>query len=267
MNDNSTTETAQRLTSIRTTGSRGTPILMHRALRNISLTPMSLLSIVFLPLFFDALLWVKLDDIMHLWGQAFAFWAERLSLNENLAYTDIQLFGRTFSVIYLSLPVADISAHSAWMNILICMALYFLSEFIPGRLIPLVTLFRACLLVQMSSSVYCFLSHYTFPYDIAVYLTGVLSLGAYLLFIISPVLALIYYIFDFSFIKKLMITALMIAYFIVLIPFLYTLHALVISLYGLLMVPVLYLMFGPLLVTLMFVSFYAWAMTRDNTAK
>jgi hypothetical protein len=258
------TKLSDALNTIRNTGTRGTPILMHRALRNAPLTWSSLLSILLLPLLFTALIWTQLDGIMAIWMRIFDFWNTQMGMDNQLGFTDINLFGRIFTITYPNVPVDGVSDVTAWLNIIVCIVLFAISLIFPKRVMPLTSLFRAALLIQTSASIYCFFSDYNFPYDTAGYLSGMLSLGGYLLFIISPLLALIYYIFNFSLLRKIVVTAGILSYFIVMIPFLYTLHALIISEWGMIFMPVLYLLFGPLLVTLMFISMYSYAMTRKR---
>ncbi|MEI7669952.1 MAG: hypothetical protein WCJ33_07710, partial [Pseudomonadota bacterium] len=93
-----------------------------------------------------------------------------------------------------------------------------------------------------------------------------LALGIYLLFIIPIIMALIYYIFEFSLLKKIVITALMLVYFILFLPFQYMLHAVIINAFTLIFLPVLYLNFGLMVDILMFIGWYSFAMS-GNQAK
>ncbi|MBY0544590.1 MAG: hypothetical protein K2Q14_03460 [Gammaproteobacteria bacterium] len=105
------------------------------------------------------------------------------------------------------------------------------------------------------------------PYELSNYIKGMLNLGIYLLLLLAPLLTLIYYIFDFAFWRKFAVTFFIIAYFIIALPLQYMLQALIISSVSMLFMPVLYLLFGALLDTLMFVGWYSWAMTWAGREK
>jgi hypothetical protein len=106
-----------------------------------------------------------------------------------------------------------------------------------------------------------------FPYNLAEYISSALVMGIYVMFFIPVMLALLYYIFDFAFWRKLVMTALIMGHFILFLPFQYMLHALVISSWSFLFLPLLYLLFGLLLDTLMFISWYSFAMTWRSQEK
>jgi hypothetical protein len=251
----------------RNTSAKGNVIEMHHALRKITLSNSSMIAIIVLPLFFDMLIWFKLEMIMQFWHAVFHFWISHIGLNGQVFYTPVVMFGKQIFVPFPDLPVVLPTVKEVWMNISICLLIMALSLFIPKKFLPLTYLLRAALLVQMSASLYFLISPHSFPYDVGDYISGALTLGIYLCMIIPAALALIYYIFDFAVWKKVIVTAVMLAYFIVLIPFQYMLHALIISSCGLLFMPVLYLFFGLLLETLMFISWYAWAMSRRGMSE
>lgn len=252
----------RKLQRDRTTGVKGTPILMHRSLRKIPFGPSALVSMLLFPLFFDLLLLVKIDVVLQLWAGIFDFWLDRLAVGEGrLIYKAVYFFG-----VPLGLPLPDYqmvlpSETSVLGNIVVCAVAFFVVGFLPRRFLPVIYMLRVCLLLQISASVYFMINPTQPPYDLPVYLSGILTVGLYLLFLISPVLAGIYYVFDFALWRKFLVTAAMMVYFIIAAPFLVLLHAMVICFVSVLMMPVMYFVFGAFLNMLMFLGWYSWAMT------
>lgn len=252
----------QELDRHRRMGSRGTIIEMHHSLRHINLSAVSILSIFLLPLVFDVVLWHYLENITGLWANIFNFWSEHLGIAGKVFYTEIYLpGGRMIYMPFPNLEAAVPSAFTVWANLVICLIIYLVSVFIPKKFLPIIYFIRALVLIQISASVYFLLNPGYFPYDMGDYISGTMALGIYLLLLIPPVMAMIYYIFDFGIVKKFLVTFAMLLYFMILIPFQYMMHAIIISAWGLLFMPVLYLNFGLILDTLMFIGWYSWAMT------
>ncbi len=260
--DKKAAEFIAKLLRLRQSGTHGTVVPMHRALRRIRLEPSSILAIILLPVFFDLLLWVNLKPITELWGAFFDFWISKLHLVGHVSYATMKILGTSMPIPFPDLPTTLPSHYAVWGNGLVSLALLALTKFIPQKnYLPASYIARVALIIQISASLYFLIKPESPPYELGVYIEGILTLGLYLLLLLSPLLALIYYIFDFPFWRKGAATALVIVYFIIALPFQYMLHALIISSVSILFMPVLYLLFGALLNTLMFVSWYVWAMT------
>ena len=254
----------QELKRHRHLGSRGNMIEMHHSLRNLSLDKFTVLSIFLLPLLFDVALWFNLETIVNFWRDVFIFWGKHLGMDasNSVFYTEIYIPGR--EVLFMpfpNLPASLPSSFTVWTNLIVCFIVYLLSMLIPKTLLPVIYFLRALLLIQISASVYFLVSPDSFPYDMGDYISGTMALGIYLLLLIPLVMGMIYYIFDFGIIKKVLVTVAMMAYFMILLPFQYLMHAILISSWGIIFMPVLYLNFGLLLDTLMFIGWYSWAMT------
>jgi hypothetical protein len=250
-----------KLLKYRHTSTQGTTIRMHRALRSLSFTRGRLLTMLLLPLFFDLVLYFNIDSILHFWSESFTFLIDRLRPEGHLATLTVAFPTGSLDIPFPDLPTFAPSSFAIWMNIAVSIMLFVLSGLIPKNLMPLIYLLRAALLIQISASVYFLVSPGGGLYSMGSYITCMLGVGIYLIFLVSPLLAVIYYIFDFPFWRKFVVTTLVISYFIFVLPLQYMLHAIVINSWGLLFMPLLYLMFALLLDTLMFVCWYSWAMT------
>ena len=245
----------------RRTGAKGTFIRKHRALTSIKLKPASILAIIFLPLLFDILLWNNLELITNFWADIFIFWVKKIGSGGRIIYDDVQILGQTIYIPYPDFPTTIPSFDAVILNITICIIVYFVSVFLPKKLLPLTYLLRVAIIIQLSASVYFLINPTSFPYDLAEYISSMLTLGIYLMLLTPVVLALIYYIFDFSIWKKIALTSIVIGHLILFLPFQYMLHTLIISGWSLLFMPALYLLFGLLLDILMFIGWYSFAMT------
>jgi len=252
---------SKTLWNYRHTGAKGTPIRMHRALRKLTLSPSILMAVILLPFLFDMILWINLDAITGAWADIFNFCIDKLHLAGQVSYAGVKLLRHKMLMPYPDLMAGPPLLMTVWGNGMMAALLLLLSNFMPTRTMPFAYLLRAGLLIQISSSLYFFFNPDHPPHDLVPYITGALTFGVYLLFFISPLLALVYYIFDIAFWRKCIITALILIYFIIALPFQYMLHAYIISSWSMIFMPVLYLLFGVLLDTLMFVCWYSGAMS------
>lgn len=248
-----------RVEHFRTTGVQGTSIRMHRSLDTIRLTPLALMSVVLLPLICDGLLWHYRHVLLQGWAQFFAFWQEKLGAG-SVAFRDITFLGTALAMPYPASGFSIPPLPSVVLNALACAVLLAATRIMPARFTPLAYLLRAGLLIQLSASLYFWLRPHL-PYDMPTYLTDMLSVGLALMLLISPILALIYYIFPITLWRKLLMTTLIVVYFYVALPFQALSHALLMHYGSVLFMPVLYMMFGLLLDTMMFVAWYSLAMT------
>ena len=78
------------------------------------------------------------------------------------------------------------------------------------------------------------------------------------------VLAMIYFIFDFSLLRKLGLTLVVMLHLAVLIPFQFVIHAYIIHRFSLLFMPILFMLFGLLLEVSVGIAFYGWAMSWQS---
>lgn len=251
----------QNIQAARHLNSNGIPIAMHHAFRTIGFTKSTLLTMLLLPVFFDLLLWWQVDNIIALWHGIFSFWSQELGF---VGAVENMPAGLLFSDVDLPLPPFDAlvpAPETVYINGIAAALLFAVSFFLPERLMPVSYLLRACLIIHLSAVLYFLINPLSFPYSLIDHINGGLGLGLHILFIIPPILGLIYYIFDLGIFRKFLLTALMLGYFILFIPMQYFMHALILHNFSLIFMPLLYLMFGLLLDVLMCVSLYSYGMT------
>ena len=74
-------------------------------------------------------------------------------------------------------------------------------------------------------------------------------------------MAFVYYIFDFSLIRKIFLTVLIMVHLAVFTPLHYLVQLYIIARFSLVFMPVLYTVFGLLLEVMVFIAFYSWGMS------
>ena len=247
--------------SQRFTGVKGTKILKHRALRSMKLSTAALQTALLLPLFVDVLLWFNLDTIAALWSDIMTFWMDKFDLGYGVGHAGMTILGRPISIPYPAVPTTYPSLGYVTTNLIFSVVLALVSFAMPRVHMPAIYLMRASLLIHGTAVLFFYFFPDSFPYDLSNYVSGMMALGLYLLCIIPVLMSMLYYVLDFPLWRKLVVTTLMIAFFIVVFPMQYLMYGLALASWTMLFMPLLYILFGPLMNTLMFVCWYSWAMT------
>lgn len=246
----------------------GKVILPHHALATLRYPASLLLISIVMAVLADALLWWFLEPIMHFWGAVFGYWIPLIApQGSQVGFQATSFFGSVVQLPFPLLPAGLPSGRITGVNLIVTSLLLLFSLALPKRVLPLAYYLRALLIIQASASIYFILNPHSFPYNLDSYMVTELGLGVYLMFIVPPVLALLYYPLDFSLWHKLLLTVLIIGFYIVALPFQYLMHAYIISIGTLLFLPTLYLLFGALLDVLMFIALYSWAMTWGSASR
>jgi hypothetical protein len=248
-------------------GAHGTPIVMHRALRSMAMEPGAILSLIFFPTIFAMIIWSAAPLITAWWGELFEFWIDALKLEGSVSTRVASFFGTQTTFFYPDLPASPPTHSALWWNLIISVCMLLFSGRITRNFLPLAYLLRAVLIIQISSSVFFFVSSDTSTLNASNYAADMTVFSLYFISIIPLLFALIYYVFNFSVWRKFLVTSLAIGYFVIALPMQYMMHSWIISVYSLLFLPVLYLLFGALLDTLILVACYAWAMSwKDKSS-
>jgi len=132
--------------------------------------------------------------------------------------------------------------------------------------LPWIYLLRFLALIHATALVYFAFAAARFPHDLSSYTVGMLYFGTILVGLVPPILGFTYYLFDFSFLQKLGLTLLTIAYLALFLPLQYMLHVYVLH-KSILFMPLLYFAFGPFVDVLIFVSLYSWGMSWKPQGK
>ena len=241
-------------------GHRGGAIAMHRALTHFRLGPRNLLMSVSLFLFFSAIWVALLPSLCRFWTGFLRLGVRLLPLHGTLEVAE-----HGFSWFRLGIPYIRIYPvlPSLWMWSLTCLltlSLFVGTFFLPHKYLPLSYLLRAILAVHSTSLVYFALWPLRFPHAPDSYMESLITSGIGLITVVPLLYALTYYIFDFGFWKKAVLTVLTVAHLSLFLPFQALLQALALQT-TILFMPVLYIVFGLPILVLMIMGFYSWAMS------
>jgi hypothetical protein len=176
------------------------------------------------------------------------------------------------SWIHFSVPYVTISAGAPgavyWIMAAITLLMLVASFCLPAEALPWAYLLRAVAILQFTAIGYFGVAAARFPHDISGYTVSMLVFSMIFIGLVPLILAFTYYLFEFSWGKKLALTLLIMAYLTVFVPLQYMLHIYALHL-SILFMPVLYFVFGPFLDVLTFISLYSWGMSwsQENRRK
>lgn len=239
-----------------------TTMRKHRAMYQLRLHRGELLIAILLPMIFNLILVLLLDPLMWLWRSMLEFWTDKLDFGAEVVM-------RSFDLGYVDLWLPTVAMEGQmpspltwWCTAAGCM-LAFLGSYLirPNRFLPAIYLLRAVILLQSSALAYFAFIPASFPHVLADYVASNLFVGLMLLALIPWILGVTYYLFDFALLKKVLLTFLIMGFFVIALPLQYLLHANLIAHGSLLFMPVLYLVFGLFIDVMAFVALYAFAMS------
>ena len=242
-------------------GHRGGVISMHRALTHFQLGRMNLLISFSLLVCFSWMWILVLPRLCHIWEKVLVVSLRYLPIRGTLEiaqhrFTASYMLEIPYLRIYSVLP-------NLWTWALTCaitLLLFFITFWLPQKLVPIVYLLRGILLVQASALVYFALWPLSFPHSPDAYMEALMNAGIGLITVVPLLFAVTYYIFDFGLWKKALLTALTMIHLVLFLPFQVALQALVLQ-NTILFMPVLYIVFGMPVSIMFIVSFYSWGMT------
>ena len=201
------------------------------------------------------------NPICLLWREILKFWSEGSGLAAVMS-SSMTLPGiGEVSIPYLSLPADHPGTGAIILSICLVAVVLTVSALLPQRLKPLAFLMRAIAVVHVTAILRFGLNFGPFPHDLPSYSAMMMSLGLIIVIVAPAMLGLTYYIFDISVWKKAALTILLIGHLLVFIPCQYAAQVYFIHTFNLLYMPVMYMFFGVLADSLVFVCFYAWGMS------
>ncbi len=242
-------------------GHRGGVIRMHRALAHFRLSPMNLVTAIFLFALFSLIWLVFLPTLCHFWTRVLVLGIRVLPLRGELGLAHHHVTTLiSFDVPYVRMEPVLPSPLAWWLTCIVTLALFAVSFFLSDNLIPVVYLLRGILLVPATALLYFIFLPARFPHTPDSYMEGLVTAGIALISMIPLLFGLTYYIFDFGLLKKAFLTAITMTHLALFLPLQVLLQALFLQ-KTVLFMPVLYIIFGMPVNILMIVAFYSWGMT------
>lgn len=241
-------------------GYRGDRIEIHRAMRRLAFPLWRWVDVLVVPAFLTIVFCWAWPWVASLWRRIIGFWSETLG-GEILLQADKALLPDFGTVPFVHTDAA-LPTPMQWLcGMVITLVLLFGTRWLNGRAMPLAYGLRLIGLIQASAQLYFYLWPASFPYEGGKAIAS-LTQASLLVVVITPWLyALIYNVLDFGLVRKLLLSAMAMAYLTVLIPMQYTLAAVILLHFSMLWYPLIFLLgsifvqFGAL------VALYAWAMS------
>ena len=252
-------------------GHRGGAILPHRSIWSLRLPKRRLAGGVLIALAFTlALAWLQ-PGIATFWGQQLVWWMQRLALPGQFAGPAIGE-PTLFSLFSLPVPMIDVQLRDAGplepaAHALAAVAVWVMAGWLPDSAKPAAFLLRFGVLIHGASVVYFLLWPASFPHSLISH-TGAGLRQAWALMLLTPWLHLsTYYLFPFAVWQRVVLTAATLVFLFVLAPLQYATHAALLYLSGLILMPLLHLLFGVMVPILGFVALYGWGMSWHDPAQ
>ncbi|WP_354687217.1 hypothetical protein [Cupriavidus necator] len=236
----------------------------HRSLDRLSLSVPTLGGILLVPVAFNLAEWILRDRISFAWAGVLAFWIDKLGINGIVIERLTRVAWFNFNLPYLNITAA-VPDVLTWSTTLIAtLAVFLLSLRIPDQYLPLRYFLLFAVFIQFTALLFFAVAPQSFPYSASEYVDNVLKTCASLLFLLPWGHALVYYIFDFSWPKKIFLTLITLLFVIVAVPLQLALHVYLMACCSLLMMPLLSFVFGPTLIVFGCIALYGWAMSWER---
>jgi hypothetical protein len=233
----------------------------HRALRWLPFPVSRLAAMLLLPVVVDLLVWLVLDDLAAVWLAVFQFWFGKLGL---IAVVTARVVD--FSAFEIALPTIELATRAPgmtlwWTVLAIVVAVWLASSRLSDRWIPLRYFLRFLCLIQGTSLAVHMLLPTAEGLTVASHVDSSFKHGVWLMLLVPWIHALVYYIFEFSLLRKAGLTLLTIAFIAVALPMLLIAHAWLLAECSILILAPLYLVFDQWLLVFAAIAIYAWGMT------
>ncbi|WER47979.1 hypothetical protein CupriaWKF_24515 [Cupriavidus sp. WKF15] len=236
-------------------------VARHRSLDRLNLSAPTLAGIVLVPLLFNAVEWLLHNYLSAGWTGVFAFWLGKLEIQGVVAE-------RLTSVAGFDLPLPHLDAMAAlpdletWcMTAALTIAAGLLTLRLPARMLPLRYFLLFALFIQLTALAFFAVVPEQFPYTVSSYIDNGMKTAVGFLVVLPWAHALVYYVFDFSWSRKIALTAMTLAFIVVAVPLQLLLHVYVVQKFSLLWLPVLSFVFGPTLIVFGCIALYGWGMS------
>lgn len=234
----------------------------HRAMTPLKVTPYLLAQTVLLPLLLCGLLFWGKPLLFDFWRSCVLFWSSALDLSFSLSnqINDAGQYTLRLSSGIEGAPMPGTITMA--VTAVVTLMAFALSLRMNNAKLPLKYPLRIVCVIQAVTLIYFWLAPSTFPYSIARHSEELMTVG-YVVMLATPLmLAVGYYILNQSLWVKLFHTALILLFFAIMVPHQVLAQAFIMQHLSVLFMPVLYICFGAVFDTLIFVALYSWAVSK-----
>lgn len=235
----------------------------HRAMTALNPTPYLLAQSTILPLVLCALLFLGKPQLLDFWRSCILYWSKLLNLSFSVT-NQMNDAGEYVSRLTLGsqgvpMPGSTTMAVTAVVTLL-ALALSFSMK---NAQLPLKYPIRIMCVIQTVTLIYFWISPSNFLYSISRHSEELMTVG-YVVMLATPLmLAVGYYILNQSLWTKLFHTALILLFFVIMVPHQVLVQAFIMQHLSVLFMPVLYICFGAVFDALIFVALYSWAVSKS----
>lgn len=243
----------------------GRVIRRHRALRKLDFERSSLLHPILVLSAIYTILIVLRNEISTSWQATFSYWLPQLGFDSGLELA-LREFGGVvlYRVPYPALSGAMPTTSTFIITLGVLAGMMLAAFFIARRsYLPLgYLLWGASLIVLMSAAMF-YWAPQSFQHSIATHVHTGLEFAFILIFFAPLILSFSFLVFDHGLVKKLIGTTLVIGSLIIVAPYQYLLHVVVIEQFSLIVMPLMHVLFGLLFDVAVFVAVYAWVVSWE----
>jgi hypothetical protein len=250
-----------RFRQARQRGYRGELIPQHRAFRRLRLTWRLAVSVGLLAPLWIAAYILAYPVLIDWWDRSTHFWVDALGLPATVVRVPLDAIFVTFDRIGIDLVPQAITLRVWLIHAGVALFAFLWTFRMSERSLPLAYLIRIiCTLHALSLTFFLFFES-AFPYVVLDHTRDFFGFTLFFHLIVPIILTASYYVLEASWRLQTAATAVIFTYYLVAVPFQLVAHAALIYLLSPLAMPVLYLLFGPMMNVLAFVALYAWVVT------
>lgn len=247
---------------VRNTGAQGGRIDPHRSIATIDLTVSDVLLATALATAVLALYVASLEEIGRAWTAVFRALAGPLGIAAGVGTRATTIASVAEIVVpFYEMPARAPGAVAWWVTFAVTVGVLGATVFMRNRLLPLGYALRFAAAVQVTALAFFAIAPARFPYDLPSYVSGMMLLGAILIGVVPIVYGLTFYLVDVGWSRKLLLTVLTMGHLLVLVPLQYVLQSVVIAHASLIVLPLLFILFGMLPGIMVLVAMFGWGMS------
>jgi hypothetical protein len=246
---------------VRSTGNQGGRIAPHRAIATVRLTRADVAIAALLTIALTLLYLASLGAVGELWTAIFRWLAGPLDVGGVARRAGTVVSAVSVSVPYFTARAGAPSWTVWWVTLVATVIVLIGSLFLRGRFLPVAYALRFIAALQGTALLFFGLARDRFPYDLDLYISGMMLIGAAVIGLVPLILGLTFYVIDVRWSQKIALTAIVMGHLLVLVPLQYALQAYVVVHASLLFLPVGFIVFGILPEVMVLIAFYGWGMS------
>ncbi|MDB5894091.1 MAG: hypothetical protein JWQ88_1622 [Rhodoferax sp.] len=235
--------------------------LPHRAMRNIAMPMGRLFGSLALALALTCAVLALRPWIALAWETELLWWIHSLGLPGQFGPASTAmpgLMGLPVPTLGLALPAYD--AGAAFSQALAVGVVWWCMAWLPDEAKPVAFFVRLAALIHGFAVLFFILWPASFSHSVQTHVGSGMRQAWYLMLLTPAIHLATYYLFPFAMWQRALLSLVTLLFLFVFTPLQYALHLALVERLGLIVMPVLHLLFGVMMVIIGFVALYGWAM-------